>query len=121
LSRRPPARIVASERLALVVIVGVFLFPVVWLITTAYKPGRDIFSFPPTLAFKPTLANFRACSATSIFHLIESSPHHGRIRAVSLLWYSRRLRPGARATAARSPSPISSWPSLAAGHTLIPF
>jgi multiple sugar transport system permease protein len=58
MSRRPPARIVAAERLALVVILGVFLAPVAWLITTAYKPARDIFSFPPTLAFTPTLANF---------------------------------------------------------------
>jgi multiple sugar transport system permease protein len=62
------------ERSALVVIVGVFLAPVAWLISTAYKPARDIFSIPPSFAFTPTLANFR-----SVFHyfdlvsLLESS------------------------------------------------
>ena len=47
-------------------IIGIFLVPVAWLITTAYKPGRDIFSFPPTLLFTPTLDNFAASSAISI-------------------------------------------------------
>ena len=60
-SDEPPdaARPPAVERVALVAIVVAFLLPVAWLITTAYKPGRDIFSFPPTLAFTPTLDNFR--------------------------------------------------------------
>lgn len=39
---------------------AVFLAPVAWLLTTAYKPARDIFGLPPGLAFTPTLDNFRA-------------------------------------------------------------
>lgn len=42
---------------------AVFLAPVLWLFMTAYKPARDVFSFPPTLAFTPTLDNFRGIAA----------------------------------------------------------
>jgi len=73
-SRRPPPLIVAAERTGLLAIVAVFLMPVAWLIVTAYKPGRDIFSSPPTLAFTPTLANFRGVLRYfDLPHLIESS------------------------------------------------
>ena len=47
-----------SERTALTLILLTLLAPVLWLISVAYKPARDIFSFPPSLAFTPTLANF---------------------------------------------------------------
>ena len=74
MSRRAPTRVLAAERTALVVIVGVFLLPVAWLITTAYKPGRDIFSFPPTFAFTPTLDNFRGVFRYfDLYHLVQSS------------------------------------------------
>jgi multiple sugar transport system permease protein len=46
---------------------AIFLAPVLWLLTTAYKPARDVFSFPPTLAFTPTLDNFR--SIATLFDL----------------------------------------------------
>jgi multiple sugar transport system permease protein len=36
----------------------VFLFPIVWIFTTAYKPTREIFATPPALLFEPTLRNF---------------------------------------------------------------
>lgn len=74
MSRRAAKRVLVAERGALVVIVGLFLIPVAWLVSTAWKPARDIFSIPPSFAFTPTLANFR-----SVFHyfdlvsLIESS------------------------------------------------
>jgi multiple sugar transport system permease protein len=74
MSRRPSGRSLATERGALIVITGIFLAPIVWMMSTAYKPARDIFSIPPALLFTPTLANFR-----SVFHyfdlprLIESS------------------------------------------------
>jgi len=59
MSRRiAPARIFV-ERAALVVILIFFLAPVAWLITVGYRPARDIFSFPPSLGFSPTLQNFR--------------------------------------------------------------
>ena len=52
-------RRVALERTALALAVAMFLFPVAWLVTTAYKPGSAIFTSPPTLVFTPTLDNFR--------------------------------------------------------------
>ena len=42
-----------------VLIALIFLLPVVWLLTTAYKAPADIFGVPPKLLFNPTLANFR--------------------------------------------------------------
>jgi multiple sugar transport system permease protein len=74
MSRTASPRVLLVERGALVAAVCVFLAPVAWMITTAYKPARDIFSIPPTLLFTPTLENFR-----SVFHyfdlarLLESS------------------------------------------------
>ena len=37
-----------------------FMAPVAWLLTTAWKPARDVFSYPPGLSFQPTFDNFRA-------------------------------------------------------------
>ena len=74
MSRAASAKFLIVERSVLIVVVGVFLAPVAWLISTAYKPARDIFSIPPTFLFTPTLANFRG-----VFHyfdlvsLLESS------------------------------------------------
>ncbi|MDB5817635.1 MAG: putative sugar transporter, permease protein [Rhizobacter sp.] len=39
--------------------VAVFVLPVLWLLTTGYKPALEIFGSPPSLWFTPTLANFR--------------------------------------------------------------
>jgi multiple sugar transport system permease protein len=47
------------EQAALGLIVVVFLLPVVWLVSTAYKPASAIFTAPPTIGFAPTLQNFR--------------------------------------------------------------
>lgn len=49
----------ALERAALVLAVALLLLPVVWLLTIAYKPARDILAIPPSLWFTPTLDNFR--------------------------------------------------------------
>ena len=74
MSRAASARALFVERSALIVVVTIFLAPVAWLISTAYKPARDIFSIPPSFLFTPTLANFRG-----VFHyfdlvsLLESS------------------------------------------------
>ena len=53
-----PLRLLA-ERLGVVLALVVFMAPVLWLVMVAYEPGKDIFGVPPTLAFTPTLANFR--------------------------------------------------------------
>jgi multiple sugar transport system permease protein len=45
-------------RAVIMLALALFLAPVLWLFTTAYKPARDIFSYPPTLAFTPTLEHF---------------------------------------------------------------
>ena len=50
-------------RMLVTAALAIFLAPALWLLTTAYKPARDVFSFPPTLAFVPTLDNFRAIAA----------------------------------------------------------
>jgi len=74
MSRAASARALTLERGALVLILIVFLFPVAWMIMTAYKPARDIFSIPPTFLFTPSLANFRGVFRYfDLFHLLESS------------------------------------------------
>ena len=74
MSRSASTRVLLAERGALVLIVGVFLAPVAWMIATAYKPARDIFSIPPTLLFTPNLDNFRGVFRYfDLPHLVESS------------------------------------------------
>src|SRR5579883_2318105 len=74
MSREPSASALLAERSALAVVVAIFLAPIAWLISTAYKPARDIFSIPPTLAFTPTLTNFaNVFRYFDLAHLIESS------------------------------------------------
>ncbi len=67
-------RQVFAERAAVFVITLLFLLPVVWLITTAYKPSNQIFSIPPRLDFTPTLDQFRAVlSYFDVGSLVRSS------------------------------------------------
>jgi multiple sugar transport system permease protein len=74
MSLRPSPRALAIEHGALVVITGIFLLPIAWMLSTAYKPGRDIFSIPPTLTFTPTLANFQSVFRYfDLLRLMESS------------------------------------------------
>jgi multiple sugar transport system permease protein len=58
MARRSEKRALAARRTALMAILAVFLLPLAWLLSTAYKPTREIFSSPPQLLFSPTLANF---------------------------------------------------------------
>ncbi|HEY4028319.1 MAG TPA: carbohydrate ABC transporter permease, partial [Candidatus Dormibacteraeota bacterium] len=47
---------------------AVMIFPVYWMIATAFKPGRDILSFDPKLVPAPlTLANFADALARPFF------------------------------------------------------
>ena len=52
-----------AERGVLIVVIAVLLAPLVWLMSTAYKPARDVFTIPPALSFTPTLANFQTLFA----------------------------------------------------------
>ncbi len=62
------------QRALLAAALVVFLAPVAWLITTGYKPKREIFSVPPTIGFTPTWANFHdAFRYFDLARLIESS------------------------------------------------
>jgi N,N'-diacetylchitobiose transport system permease protein len=57
-SRRRIAGRVATNLLALFVLL-VMIFPVYWMVSTAFKPGRDILSYTPSwFPAHPTLANF---------------------------------------------------------------
>ena len=58
MSRRVARGRLMLERGLLGLSIVTLLAPVVWLLSIAYKPARDIFSFPPSLAFTPTLGNF---------------------------------------------------------------
>jgi multiple sugar transport system permease protein len=67
-------RRIAIERTATIVILLVYMIPVYWLIATAYKPGKDIFSSPPSLFFTPTFANFeRIFQVFDVLSLVKSS------------------------------------------------
>ena len=63
-----------GRRLALLAILLVFLLPVAWLLTTAWKQSSQIFSIPPTLYFTPSLDQFRSAFAFfDIWSLVKSS------------------------------------------------
>jgi multiple sugar transport system permease protein len=62
------------ERAFVGLLLAFFLAPVAWLFSTAYKSARDVFSYPPTLAFTPTLENFRTIAGYfDLPRLVESS------------------------------------------------
>lgn len=43
-----------------VVICFLFLLPILWMLLNSFKEQRDIMTVPPTLAFDPTLENYRS-------------------------------------------------------------
>jgi len=47
-----------AYNLAVCVMLLGFLFPILWMILTAFKPGREAFRIPPSLIFRPSLSNF---------------------------------------------------------------
>lgn len=49
----------AVAYLLLALILGFFLFPLVWLALTSIKPAREAFSIPPVWIFRPVLDNYR--------------------------------------------------------------
>jgi multiple sugar transport system permease protein len=63
------------QALRLVVIAAItlfYVFPIVWVVSTAFKNRVDIFSMPPKLLFQPTLDNFRRV-------FVYVSPASGRV------------------------------------------
>ena len=55
--------------------VGAFVFPILWLLLTALKPGNSTFAIPPVLVFVPTLEHFvealsRGEFASSLAHSV---------------------------------------------------
>lgn len=55
---RRPLYIKALRGLALLAIAFWSAFPIALVVLSSFKPARDIFVFPPTWAFTPTLANY---------------------------------------------------------------
>lgn len=46
----------------------VFVFPVIWVVLSSFKPGGELFSFPPTaLPIQPTLENYTTAWNTGNF------------------------------------------------------
>lgn len=45
--------------LTLIAIIGVFMIPVYWIVSTSLKLPTDILTVPPKFVFEPTLANYR--------------------------------------------------------------
>ena len=68
------ARQTFARRTGLLAITVLFLLPVAWLISTAWKPSDDIFAIPPRLDFTPTLAQFHSVFAYfDVWSLLRSS------------------------------------------------
>ena len=58
---------IVANALAVVVLV-VMLFPVYWMVATAFKPGRDVLTYTPKwFPTHPTLANFRDAMGRAYF------------------------------------------------------
>ena len=57
-SRRKVVRRVALNLTGLLVF-AVMVFPVYWMVSTAFKPGNDVLSYTPKWIPDPTLVNFR--------------------------------------------------------------
>lgn len=54
-----------SARILVIAVIIVFvLFPIFWMVTTAFKQRIDMFVLPPQWIFKPTLDNFRYILST---------------------------------------------------------
>lgn len=53
----------------LLVLMLVIVFPVLWVFLTSFKPGKSVFTLPPTWLFVPTLDNYRYLFFDSRFAL----------------------------------------------------
>lgn len=56
----PRTRSIETLRYVVVgLLVIIFLFPIVWMIATSFKPPGDVLARPPVILFQPTLENYR--------------------------------------------------------------
>jgi multiple sugar transport system permease protein len=59
---------------ARILITLIYLLPLIWMATNAFKSPLDIFAIPPKFLFAPTMANFRMIIAEwGILHYLHSS------------------------------------------------
>ncbi len=99
-------RRIRIERAALVAIIAVYMIPVLWLVATAYKPPKDMFSSPPSFLFEPTLHNFRRVfEVFDVWSLLQSSI----IISVGSAVLSLLLGVPAGYALARARSPYAIW------------
>jgi len=49
----------ARQKRIFYAVTAVYVFPVLWIVLTAFKDRVDVFAMPPKLLFAPTLDNFR--------------------------------------------------------------
>jgi ABC-type glycerol-3-phosphate transport system permease component len=57
---KPPAWEKTAQNIAIIVVIVFFMLPIFWLVTTAFKFGRDAFTIPPQwIFFDYTLKNFQ--------------------------------------------------------------
>lgn len=52
---------------ALLAYAAITMVPVMWLVVTSFKQQVDVFTYPPSLTFKPTLQHYRTVLAESDF------------------------------------------------------
>jgi ABC-type glycerol-3-phosphate transport system permease component len=65
--RRKRARGTAARAVAAVLMTLLFLGPIIWMVTTAFKVTTQAFTQTPTFFFSPTMDNFRAVLTDQTF------------------------------------------------------
>jgi len=58
-NRRRNSLVRAMHVLGIIVLLTFFLFPIFWMLSTAFKPRVDMFRLPPRWIFTPTFENFK--------------------------------------------------------------
>lgn len=91
-----------SRVLAAWAVVGLFVFPLYYWITTAFKDSKEIFSVPPTVwLFDPTMKNFEEVFGISLGFLRQQEvlPGGGNFYMAPRLWDSIVVSMGSTAVA----------------------
>jgi ABC-type glycerol-3-phosphate transport system permease component len=65
--RQRQRRLTAARALAAAVLTLLFLGPILWMVSTAFKVGNDAFSATPKIFVSPTFDNFRSVFSKSQF------------------------------------------------------